>query len=118
MDKKSNAAGTGRPFDLPGAEAFLQYVWFVPLLQDDIRDEAIAALDDLMGEQGQQGLADLMTSLGISKPLNTKEERVSTQHVKLYVFTFSKNDFPCVCIGQQRLVNCMLLFFFPHFHQN
>ena len=50
---------------------------FVSPLQDDIREEAIAALDDLMGEQGKQGLADLMTSLGIIKPLNTKEESVS-----------------------------------------
>ncbi|XP_070180839.1 uncharacterized protein [Littorina saxatilis] len=43
--------------------------------KDDIREEAIAALNDLMGEQGQQGLSDLMTSLGMNKPLNTKEER-------------------------------------------
>ena len=66
-------------------------------LQDDIREEAIEALDDLMGEQGKQGLADLMTSLGMSKPLNTKEERVSD-------LTCSPPSYPCF---KQRLLTCM-----------
>ncbi|KAK7506679.1 hypothetical protein BaRGS_00002154 [Batillaria attramentaria] len=51
----------------------------LPSLADakaDIREEAIAALNDLMGDQSQEGLSNLMTSLGMSsKPITTKEER-------------------------------------------
>ncbi|XP_076456330.1 uncharacterized protein LOC143290640 [Babylonia areolata] len=43
--------------------------------KEDIREEAIEALNEMMGEQGQEGLVNLMSSLGISRPLNTKEDR-------------------------------------------
>ena len=53
-----------------------------------------------MGEQGKQGLADLMTSLGMSKPLNTKEERVSDltcpPHLPSHV---SSSDYWLACLA-------------------